>query len=232
MFIIRLVGTQELDSIQLLRAKVYEAEGLETPAAFTNGRLVDDDDDWAYHVAAFTVEGMVMAGAFKLTVRHLHSMRVEGIWAPEVLRVPGGGKAAELARLVVAPEYRTLGVSLGLWQAVYRLAISLGVEAAYAMQRTRTLDNEIRMGLPVTKLADPVDIHGHSYTPTVISVPSVISSIYNANPELAFFFSYDLPGGVFDAQAALRPPRRSFARFKALMDQGHHPTTPTYPHAA
>lgn len=218
MFLIRAITTSaELRQAQYLRAQIYDKEGLETPDNFYHGRLIDRDDETALHFGAFTVGADLMIGTFKIRIRRpWHPMRVEGIWDRRTLLLPKNLrsiKVAEMARLAVLEEYRSSAVHIGLWQAVYRIAEVNGVAFAYAMQREGPLRNQDTIGMPVQRLGDPVEIHGYSYTPTRIAVPEVISSIHSVHPGLAYFFSRDLPGGLFDARDALRPPADELAAF-------------------
>jgi hypothetical protein len=218
MILIREIGgPAELITAQQLRANVYRHEGLEIPDNFVEGRMVDPDDGRALHLAAFDLNCEEMVGTFKFTIRQpRHPMRVEKYWDKKTLRLPkrlATVQVAELARLAVLPTHRSLGIHLGLWQSVFRSAVRAGVQYAYAMQREGSLINQEKMGLPVERLGSPVEVRGFQYTPTVINVATVLASLVEVQPALAYYFSQDVPSGIFDGHSVLTPPPSALSDF-------------------
>lgn len=211
-------GTEDgLADVQRLRALVYGKEKMEDPRKFTSdGRYVDRNDAWSWHVTAHTVDGDLV-GVFKVTPREPgRPLKLEKDVPRKTLAIPPDTRVVEMARLAVLPEFRHTGVSLGLWQVAFRLTLNEGFDAIYAFQRPAPLKMQERLGIPVERLSDElVGQYGLKLTPTRIVVSRLVPVVFRKNPAMAYFFSRELPGGMFDPCSSLNPPADELAAFVA-----------------
>jgi N-acyl-L-homoserine lactone synthetase len=196
---IRRAEPGELGELQRLRAEIYLAEGFLTEQDMTHGLDIDEDDSRSVHLAVHQgVDGPVV-GTTRLIFREGRPLPIErrvGVFVDSV-------NPFELSRFAVESAHRSANVSIALWKAMYDIAISEGVDDAFAIVERPLLTLIKRFGFPFEEVGEPFEAYHSLNWPVRCPIASVLDSLRRTRPSLVDFFDQHVGPQVLGDVAVL-----------------------------
>jgi hypothetical protein len=109
----------------------------------------------------------------------------------DLFGIPPLSRPSEASGTAVAPPYRKSWASLGLYRALFEIAVSRGHEHRYSIVEPPYLDNLRALGYPYEVVGGPLHVFGHANLACVYRVADLLPSMQKADgPQASIVHGY------------------------------------------
>lgn len=170
-----------------LRTDLYLETDLITPDELdSTGLFVDQYEDHAVHVLASDEQGSDIG-----CTRLIDGSDGAPLQVTDLFDITPLNRSSEASGTAVAPPYRKSWVSLGLYRALFEIAVSRGHEHRYSIVEPPYLDNLRALGYPYEVVGGPLHVFGHENLACVYPVADLLPSMQKADgPQASIVHRY------------------------------------------
>lgn len=181
------IGSSDFTTWLQLRTDLYLESGLIKPDELdSTGLYVDQYEDHSVHVLASDEHGADIA-----CTRLIDGSDGAPLPVADLFDITPRSRSSEASGTAVVPPYRKSWVSLGLYRALYEIAVDRKHEHRYAIVEPRYLASLRALGYPYEVVAGPLNVFGFPNVVGVYPVADLLPSMQQADgPQTSVSFRY------------------------------------------
>ena len=180
-------GSADFTTWLRLRTDLYLESRLITPDELdSTGIYVDQYEDHSVHVLASDEHGADIA-----CTRLIDGSDGAPLPVTDLFGLTPRSRSSEASGTAVVPPYRKSWVSLGLYRALYEIAVDREHEHRYAIVEPRYLASLRALGYPYEVVGGPLNVFGFPNIAGVYPVADLLPSMQQADgPQASVSFRY------------------------------------------
>ena len=180
-------GSADFDRWLRLRTDLYLETGLITPDELdSTGLYVDPYEGHSVHVLASDDDGADLGCTRLIDGSDGAPLQVADLFGITPLSRP-----SEASGTAVVAPYRKSWVSLGLYRALFQIAVDRGHEHRYSIVEPQYLASLRALGYPYAVLGEPLNVFGHPNIACVYPVADLLPSMQKADgPAASMTYRY------------------------------------------
>jgi hypothetical protein len=181
------VGSSDFTTWLQLRTDLYLETGLITPDELdSTGFYLDPYEDHSVHVLASDDHGVDIGCTRLIDGSDGAPLQVTDLFGITPLSRP-----SEASGTAVVAAYRKSWVSLGLYRALFEIALDRRHEHRYAILEPRYLASLRALGYPYEVVSEPMDVFGFPNVACVYPLADVLASMQKADgPSASVIYRY------------------------------------------
>lgn len=174
-------GSADFTSWLQLRTDLYLETDLITPDELgPDGLYVDQYEGHAVHVLASDDQGADIG-----CTRLIDGSDGAPLQVADLFGITPLSRSSEASGTAVVPEYRRSWASLGLYRALFEIAVERGHEHRYSIVEPPYLANLRSLGYPYEVVGEPLHVFGHENIACVYPLAALLPSMETADSPLA-----------------------------------------------
>jgi len=181
------VGSSDFATWLQLRTDLYLETGLITPDELDPaGLFVDAYERHSVHVLASDDHGVDIG-----CTRLIDGSDGAPLQVTDMFGITPLSRPSEASGTAVVASYRKSWVSLGLYRALFEIAVDRGHEHRYAILEPRYLASLRALGYPYEVVGEPMDVFGYPNIAGVYPLADLLASMQKAEgPSASVIYHY------------------------------------------